>query len=315
MRIAAIFAALVLLLSACGCSDNDRRTDDIPNDEPSGALSGSDSDLPNEAVGNTLELPEEYHPDEIVNAYKTGDTSSLTEYNQEIYDAALSAISEFYSEDFDDYDIVLNAHDYIVYNATYDTNALSLFGVHDPDSETPYGTLIKGKAICKGYTTTFQLLMDMLGVECITISGEALDEEHAWNMVKLGEQWYHVDCTWDDYTPDYDGRPVTHMYLLVTDGLMEIAHTWDHSVSPAADIDDLNYYKNNGLYFEDEDSVYKHLLSQMQTGLTEVEVAVPNGLSVFDMPTPIPDNVYSFSYWYNGFDTYDVIIYHIRYKN
>ena len=95
--------------------------------------------MPNEAAGYTLELPEEYHPDEIVNAYKSGDTSSLTEYNQEIYDAALSAISEFYSEGIDDYEIVLHAHDYIVYNATYDTNALALFGVHDPDSETPYG--------------------------------------------------------------------------------------------------------------------------------------------------------------------------------
>ena len=40
--------------------------------------------------------------------------------------------------------------------------------------------------------------MDMLGIENGTVSGEAGDEQHIWNTVKLDDQWYHVDVTWDD---------------------------------------------------------------------------------------------------------------------
>ena len=36
--------------------------------------------------------------------------------------------------------------------------------------------------------------MDMLGIENGTVSGEAGDEQHIWNTVKLDDQWYHVDA-------------------------------------------------------------------------------------------------------------------------
>ena len=39
---------------------------------------------------------------------------------------------------------------------------------------------------------------------------------HAWNLVQLDGQWYHVDVTWDDPAPDRYGQ-VLHDYFLVTD--------------------------------------------------------------------------------------------------
>jgi len=67
-------------------------------------------------------------------------------------------------------------------------------------SYQPYGPLIQGKGVCLGYAETFRLLMDMAGIECITVTGAAFmsRENHAWNMVKLDGEWYCVDVTWDD---------------------------------------------------------------------------------------------------------------------
>lgn len=63
------------------------------------------------------------------------------------------------------------------------------------------------KAVCWGYATLFQEMAQQLGIESIVISGYArtqfsetfpLEEiNHAWNAVKIEEQWYLLDATWD----------------------------------------------------------------------------------------------------------------------
>lgn len=69
--------------------------------------------------------------------------------------------------------------------------------------------------------------MDMLGIENGTVSGEAGDEQHIWNTVKLDDQWYHVDVTWDD--PIGSSFEYTdHSYFNITAKDMSIDHTWNH---------------------------------------------------------------------------------------
>ena len=43
-------------------------------------------------------------------------------------------------------------------------------------------------------------LAKKLGFDAIKISGKVgiNKEDHAWNMVKINDNWYHIDCTWDD---------------------------------------------------------------------------------------------------------------------
>ena len=63
-----------------------------------------------------------------------------------------------------DYEKELAVHDYIVGCASYDETHLNALGIGLPNSDNPYGCLINGKAICSGYSTTFQLFMDMLEI-------------------------------------------------------------------------------------------------------------------------------------------------------
>ncbi len=247
----------------------------------------------------------------VVSAYKSGDASALSEFDKAIYDAAVTGISTFYREGMSDTEIILAAHDYVTTLCTYDVDELALIPKRSENSESPYGALINKRAICMGYTTSFQMFMDMLGVESIIVRGEANDEEHAWNMVHIGEKWYHVDCTWDDYVPDYEGRPAVHIFYMLTDSAAEVEHIWNRESAPKADSDELNYYKVNNLCAENDEQIKKILTAAAEKGLTETEFALPKEYNTVNMCFPSFEGGIVYNYWPVEFDTYKVVVAHI----
>lgn len=176
-----------------------------------------------------------YDTKPISDAYLSGDTSQLDELQTKILKRAEEVISEVITDDMDDYQKELAIHDYIVINATYDENMLSVFETPSENSDNPYGTLVLHQSICSGYTTTFQMFMDMLEIPCISVKGsDDTDEEHAWNMVLINDEWYHIDVTWDDPVPDRNSGIALHHHFNVTDEHMLDRHVWDTSSTPAA---------------------------------------------------------------------------------
>lgn len=120
------------------------------------------------------------------------------------------------SEGMEDWQIALSIHDYLIANFSYD-ETLSL--------HKGYDLLVGGSAVCDGYTEAYMDLMNRAGVPCVIVVSEEMgDVGHAWNLVKLGESWYHVDLTWDDPTPDSPGR-VNYDFFLKTDREMLDAQT------------------------------------------------------------------------------------------
>lgn len=107
-----------------------------------------------------------------------------------------------------------------------------------PNNDNPYGFLVGKKGICLGYATTFQLFMDLLNIECITVSGTAYDNAsaHAWSQVCLDGEWYCVDVTWDDPTTSGTVSAQTaHRYFNVTSEYMRSTrHYWDEGSIPDA---------------------------------------------------------------------------------
>ena len=133
----------------------------------------------------------------------------------------------------------LAIHDWIVLWSSYDTEASnnSPTAKPSPDNDNPYGLLFHRKSICSGYTSTFQLFMDMLGIECITVNGFARDRRnvHAWNMVRLEGDWYCVDVTWDDPTVTVGSDFISHEFFNVTSRHMrDTWHIWDEASVPEA---------------------------------------------------------------------------------
>lgn len=63
-----------------------------------------------------------------------------------------------------------------------------------------------GKGVCEDYADMFDAVCEAAGVECVVVEGcfpKPKEETggaglHAWNAVRLGGRWYHVDVTWSD---------------------------------------------------------------------------------------------------------------------
>lgn len=187
------------------------------------------------------EEPWQYDEGRLLEAWAAGDWSTLAEEDQAILDICREVIDTVVPADGSEYDKELAVHDWMIAHGSYDSNTLSMLPgfQENPQNDNPYGFLVDGLGICMGYTTTFQLFMDLLGIRCITVEGTAYHytEEHAWNQVQLDGAWYCVDVTWDD--PTTTGAVtdwMAHRFFNVTSDYMRTTdHQWDESAVPEAE--------------------------------------------------------------------------------
>jgi hypothetical protein len=60
---------------------------------------------------------------------------------------------------------------------------------------TAYDVLINHSGNSEGCAMAYQLLCTMCGVPCQVVSGRLNSETHYWNLIQLGKDYYHVDCS------------------------------------------------------------------------------------------------------------------------
>ncbi len=144
------------------------------------------------------------------------------EYVQEEVERILG---EIISADMDEHQVLKAVHDYIVASVAYDTSY---------EEYSAYAALSKGRAVCQGYALLTYKMLNHSGVETRIISGEAGNEKHAWNLVQLDGNWYHLDTTWNSPVPNVPGR-VRYNFYNMTDEEIRGTHTWEEGQYPAAD--------------------------------------------------------------------------------
>lgn len=139
--------------------------------------------------------------------------------------------------DMTDYDKVKAAHDFLIMALEYDTSTPI------PDSSYhAYGALATGKAVCSAYAELMLLLLDQAGVPCRIVTGVGKGEDHAWNMVYINGEPYHVDVTWDDPVNDMAQNMLRYDYFNLTDEEMKKEHTWMMDDYLACTATDENYF-------------------------------------------------------------------------
>ena len=113
-------------------------------------------------------------------------------------------------------------HNYIAENVTYDTS-LSKFSAYDGLVSSAYAT------VCQGYALLYYKMCTDAGIPCRFVGGQGdsgvYRGSHAWNLVKVGSKWYHVDVTWDDI--DRASKPYVYDYFLIGSTQMGQNHTLD----------------------------------------------------------------------------------------
>ncbi len=141
---------------------------------------------------------------------------------------ALRLARSLYAPDTEDAVLALLAHDALIDRCCYNDTMYS-----STENHSAYGALINGNAVCEGYAEAYQLLMDIAGIECLYVEGDA-EGRHGWNMILLEDEYYHVDVTWDDPVAEDGVQRLLHDYFLVDDARMGETHVWDTHAYPAA---------------------------------------------------------------------------------
>lgn len=132
------------------------------------------------------------------------------------------------------YDKVKAVHDWMVQNVKYDYYRL-LSGRIPYVSHTAKGALLRKMAVCDGYAHAYKKVMNQLKIPCRFVVGRSGGIGHAWNMVKLGGKWYHVDVTFDDPIVKDTNTNTTPYYtfFLKSTSVMKKSHSWAKSKYPA----------------------------------------------------------------------------------
>ncbi|MCI8484628.1 MAG: leucine-rich repeat protein [Lachnospiraceae bacterium] len=122
-----------------------------------------------------------------------------------IYENAVKNILNTVDSSWSDLEKALYVNDYLATNCEYDTTY---------SKYSSYNVFVDKTAVCQGYALAYQELMNRLNIPCQVVSSEPLD--HAWNLVKIGSSWYHVDVTWNDPLSDQLGQARHYYYMKST---------------------------------------------------------------------------------------------------
>lgn len=146
------------------------------------------------------------------------------EETAKVEQAADTALAAILQPGMNDHEKVKAIHDWVVTNVEYD-QSLSYY--------TAYNAISLGKAVCQGYSLLGYLMLEKAGIPVLIAEGKVNTGEHAWNMVQLDGQWYHLDLTWDDPVGAEDDR-IRYTYYLKTDEELRADHEWTRTYPEAS---------------------------------------------------------------------------------
>lgn len=130
-----------------------------------------------------------------------------------------SVVGEVTNDAMSPRDKVAALNDWLISHAEYDDEAFAALQSYEFDGTPPgyeaawnaTGTLLDGTGVCASYAAAFSALANAAGVETVVVAGDVLSGgPHAWNKVRVDDQWLAVDPTWND-----GGDPTR--YLMIRD--------------------------------------------------------------------------------------------------
>ncbi len=140
-------------------------------------------------------------------------------------------------------------HDRIATYCEYDPNQLSNGEYRDQDY-TMTGVFVDKVAVCQGYANAYNYLLKQVGIESYQCRSTALC--HAWNLVKVGSYYYHVDITWDDTGSPLDskGRVAHNNFLRSNTGIWNTGHeAYDYDKPTNNSTYDSYFWQNSNAEF------------------------------------------------------------------
>lgn len=165
---------------------------------------------------------------------------------------------------------LLYIHDFICRNVFYDK-------LKKQYSHEIIGPLGQGVGVCEGIAKSVKILCDALGIWCaIAISGnnpeKGIKYRHAWNVVKIGGKYYHLDATFDNSlgkgADKQAAEELRYDYFLLGDSQIFRDHEPVLWRMPECSDCDSFYYKKKKLSFTKKEDVAKRAAQAVKKGRT-----------------------------------------------
>jgi len=214
-----------------------------------------------------------YNPDGMLTFRYSKDSSTILSHREMLESKVNEILAQIIRPDMTDYRKELAIHDYLVENCEYDMDAVNGNEIK-PESFTAYGALCLGVAVCEGYAEAASILLNRAGVETKIITGASKGVGHAWNLVKIDGEFYHLDITWDDPYQADEKCGIRYYYFNLTDADISSDHQWDESKYEACTAKEYNYYKYNDMVVEDQDDYIERVIDEVQKGNTSITLKI-----------------------------------------
>ena len=201
-------------------------------------------------------------------------TDSEIDEIQTAMEQSFQEVRALIPEDAGDYEKVRIVYTYVIDHAQYQTGE---------DDQSIAGVFWKKSAVCAGYAGAVQYLLERLDIPCIYVDGstKGSTEGHAWDIVKIGQEYYYVDATNGDQ-PDFlngDAAQLEEHKTIIYDYLCPFPEEYEKTYTPSEELTvpactakDLDFYVLNQGYFEDYSwqDIYDYCKMRMDNGAAVV---------------------------------------------
>ncbi|MCC2724771.1 MULTISPECIES: transglutaminase domain-containing protein [Blautia] len=201
-------------------------------------------------------------------------TDSEIDEIQTAMEQSFQEVRALIPEDAGDYEKVRIVYTYVIDHTQYQTGE---------DDQSIAGVFWKKSAVCAGYAGAVQYLLERLDIPCIYVDGstKGSTEGHAWDIVKIGQEYYYVDATNGDQ-PDFlngDAAQLEEHKTIIYDYLCPFPEEYEKTYTPSEELTvpactakDLNFYVLNQGYFEDYSwqDIYDYCKMRLDNGAAVV---------------------------------------------
>lgn len=182
--------------------------------------------------------------------------ASLSNEEEAVLQLAEQRVKAVVQPGMSDYEKLLAIHDALVSSARYEERG----------GCTVAQILREGSGNCEAYSAALSVMLEIAGIPVRVVTGNA-DGPHAWNLVCINKEWYHVDATWDDPVVGKGRRDmVSHAYFCLSDAEMARTHSWNRSAYPASGRQSRMYYRRRNAYYTSVDSFLQAALAAYSQG-------------------------------------------------
>ncbi len=156
----------------------------------------------------------------------------------------------------------LIVHNCLTSEVTYDLEA-------DIPKYDSHSIFLHGRAVCAGMSESASVMFGYIGIDSYTVVGDYTpakdapeNPRHEWNMVRIGDCFYHFDVTFDNSLSRRRGTQM-YTYFNLTDEQIAKDHRFSAALGRSG-TERVDYYTLTGSMFDDKESLREFIAERLR---------------------------------------------------